>query len=44
MQFGACVLRLTGTGRTMNGYYAGYGAVTDDLVFGDVTIERVSQL
>ena len=44
MQFGAVVLRLNGTNSRLEGYYVGYGAISDSLVYGRLTLARASGL
>jgi hypothetical protein len=42
MQFGAVLLRLNGTNSRFDGYYVGYGAISDSLVYGRLTLTRPS--
>ena len=40
MQFGATVLRLNAASNRIQGHYVGYGAITDALVYGAISLTR----
>jgi hypothetical protein len=41
LQFGAIVLEMDDTGNTLKGSYVGYGAISQQLVSGDMELEKV---